>query len=82
MFLAHLKEEKKNPINFVSFCVYVFQGLTVGWWKEERHSSDQHREVGRVQVPAGWATHGCGVVCVLCRLERRKERRGWAWVAG
>jgi hypothetical protein len=21
-------------------CVYVFQGLTVGWWKEERHSSD------------------------------------------
>jgi hypothetical protein len=21
-------------------CVYVFQGLTVGWWKEERNSSD------------------------------------------
>jgi hypothetical protein len=21
-------------------CVYVFQELTVGWWKEERHSSD------------------------------------------
>jgi hypothetical protein len=21
-------------------CVYVYQGLTVGWWKEERHSSD------------------------------------------
>jgi hypothetical protein len=21
-------------------CVYVFQGLTVGWWKEEQHSSD------------------------------------------
>jgi hypothetical protein len=21
-------------------CVYVYPGLTVGWWKEERHSSD------------------------------------------
>jgi hypothetical protein len=56
--------------------VYVFQGLTVGWWKEERHSSDHHREVGRVQIPVGWATHGCRVVRVLCRPERRKERRG------
>jgi hypothetical protein len=22
---------------------YVFQGLTVGWWKEQRHSSDTVR---------------------------------------
>ncbi|KAJ3621848.1 hypothetical protein MTP99_002400 [Tenebrio molitor] len=43
-------------------CVYVFQGLMVGWWKEDRYSSDHHREVGRVQIPAGWATHGCRVV--------------------
>jgi hypothetical protein len=56
-------------------CVYVFQGLTVGWWKEERHSSDHHREVGWVQIPA---THGCRVVFVLCRPERRGEGgRGW-----
>ncbi|KAJ3616786.1 hypothetical protein MTP99_011325 [Tenebrio molitor] len=37
---------------------------------------------GRQGSPAGWATYGCRVVCVLCRPERRKERRGWAWVAG
>jgi hypothetical protein len=55
---------------------------TVGWWKEERHSSDHHPKVGRVQIPAVCATHGCRVVFVLCRPERRKERRGWAWVAG
>jgi hypothetical protein len=46
-------------------CVHVFQGLTVGWWEEEKHSSDHHREAGRVRIPAGWATHGCCVVCVL-----------------
>jgi hypothetical protein len=55
-------------------CVYVFQGLTVGWWKEEQHSS----EVGRVQIPAGWATHGCVVLCSYCVVqngERRAEER-------
>jgi hypothetical protein len=47
-----------------TMCVHDFQG-TVGWWKEEKHSFDHHREVGRVRIPAGWATHGCCVVCVL-----------------
>jgi hypothetical protein len=37
-------------------------------------------EIGRVQIAAGWASHGCCVVFVLCRPERRKEKRGWAWV--
>jgi hypothetical protein len=36
-----------------------------------------HREVGRVQIPAEWAFHGCCVVFVLYRPERRKEKRGW-----
>jgi hypothetical protein len=58
-------------------CVHVFQGLTVGWWKEEKHYSDHHREVGRVRIPAGWATHGCCVVCVLCLCcEKGVERVG------
>jgi hypothetical protein len=56
-------------------------GLMVGWWKEARHSSDHHPKVGRVQIPAVCA-HGCRVVFVLCRPERRKERRGCAWVTG
>jgi hypothetical protein len=35
------------------------------------------------RVVEGRATsHGCCVVFVLCRPERRKEKRGWAWVAG
>jgi hypothetical protein len=56
-------------------CVYFFQGLTVGWWKEERYSSDHHREVGRVQISAGWASHSC---CVVQKGERRREGgRGW-----
>jgi hypothetical protein len=51
-------------------CVYVYQGLTVGWWKEERerHSSDT------IARSAGFESHGCCVVCVSCRPE--KERRG------
>jgi hypothetical protein len=52
-------------------CVYVFQGLTVGWWKATLF---QHH---RVQIPAEWASHGCCVVFVLYRPERRKEKRGW-----
>jgi hypothetical protein len=49
-----------------SMCVYVFQGLTVG-------------SVGFKSRPDGPPmVHGCRVVCVLCRPERRKERRGWA----
>jgi hypothetical protein len=39
----------------------------------------RHREVGRVRIPAGWASHGCCVVVfVLCRPEKEKgeERVG------
>jgi hypothetical protein len=34
-------------------CVYVFQGLTVGWWKEERHSSDATTRSARFKSQAG-----------------------------
>jgi hypothetical protein len=59
-------------------CVYVYPGLTVGWWKEERHSSDTTARSAGFESQAGWASHGC---CVLCRPEKGEER-GWAWVAG
>jgi hypothetical protein len=55
-------------------CVYVYQGLTVGWWKEERHSSDTTARSAGFEFQAGRASHGCSVVCVSCRPE--KERRG------
>jgi hypothetical protein len=64
-------------------CVYVYQGLTVGWWKEERHSSEHHREVSRVRIPGrmGFPWMLCVVVFVLCRPEkgemRREGGRGW-----
>jgi hypothetical protein len=57
-------------------CVYVFQGLTVGWWKEERHSSDTTARSAGFKSQARWASHGCCVVFVLCRKEKR-GRRGW-----
>jgi hypothetical protein len=76
---------KEPPPGHGGMCVYVFQGLTVGWWKEERHSSDS--EVGRVQIPgrvkiqAGWASHGC-LYCISCCVvqkgkKRREGGRGW-----
>jgi hypothetical protein len=56
-------------------CVNVFQGLTVGWWKEERHSSDTTARSAGFKSQAGWA---CCVVFVLCSPERRREGgRGW-----
>jgi hypothetical protein len=55
-------------------CMYVYQGLTVGWWKEERHSSDTTARSAGFESQAGWASHGCCVVCVSCSPE--KERRG------
>jgi hypothetical protein len=61
-------------------CVYVYQELTVGWWKEERHSSDTTARSAGFESQAGWASHGCCVVVfVLCRPEKGEER-GWAWV--
>jgi hypothetical protein len=64
-----------------TMCVHDFQG-TVGWWKEEKHSFDHHREVGRVRIPAGWATHGSFVVIVLCVVQKKEKTsgeggRGW-----
>jgi hypothetical protein len=55
-------------------CVYVFQGLTVGWWKEERHSSDTTARSAGFESQAGWASHGCCVV--LSRKEKGEERVG------
>jgi hypothetical protein len=58
-------------------CVYVFQGLTVGWWKEERHSSDTTARSAGFESQAGWAIPWMFVfVFVLWRPEkggRRKE---------
>jgi hypothetical protein len=53
-------------------CVYVFQGLTVGWWKEERHSSDTTARSAGFESQAGWA----GVVQKKGE-RRRKGGRGW-----
>jgi hypothetical protein len=61
-------------------CVYVYQGLTVGRWKEERHSSDTTARSAGFESQAGWALPWmlCVVVFVLCRPEkkRRRERVG------
>jgi hypothetical protein len=59
-------------------CVYVSQGLTVGWWKEERHSSDTTAR------SAGFKFGMLDVVCCIRVVSSRKEKgeeRG-AWVAG
>ncbi|KAJ3634802.1 hypothetical protein MTP99_007747 [Tenebrio molitor] len=62
-------------------CVHVFQGLTVGWWKEEKHSSDHHaRSAGFESRPDGPPMDV--VLCVCCVCVVKKEWRGWAWVAG
>jgi hypothetical protein len=54
-------------------CVYVYQGLTVGWWKEETLFR-RHCEVGRVRIPAGWASHGCCVLLCSCCVVQKKEK--------
>jgi hypothetical protein len=64
-------------------CVYVYQGLMVGWWKEERHSSDTTARSAGFESQAGWASHGCCVLLYSCCVVQKKgEERGWAWVAG
>jgi hypothetical protein len=58
--------------------MYVFQGLTVGWWKEERHSSDTTARSTGFKSQAGWASRGC-CVCMrvmLSRKEKGEERVG------
>jgi hypothetical protein len=49
-------------------CVYVFQGLTVGWWKEERHSSDTTAR------SAGFESQAMDV-CVCIRVVASRKRR-------
>jgi hypothetical protein len=57
-------------------CVYVFQGLTVGWWKEERHSSDTTARSAGFESQAGWASPWMFVfVFVLWRPEKGGRRR-------
>jgi hypothetical protein len=62
-------------------CVYVFQGLTVGWWKEKRHSSDTTARSAGFKSQARWASHGC-LCCISCCVvlkgkRRREGGRGW-----
>jgi hypothetical protein len=60
-------------------CVYVFQGL---WWKEERHSSDTTARSAGFERPDGPPMDVCVCIRVVASRKRRKEKRGWAWVAG
>jgi hypothetical protein len=55
-------------------CVYVYQGLTVGWWKEERHSSDTIARSAGFESQAGWASHGCCVLLYSCCVVQKKEK--------
>jgi hypothetical protein len=59
-------------------CVYVFQGLTVGWWKEERHSSDATARSAGPKSQARWAPMDvCAIFrVVMSRKEKREERVG------
>ncbi|KAJ3619949.1 hypothetical protein MTP99_003948 [Tenebrio molitor] len=58
--------------------VYVFQGVTVGWWKKERHSSDTTaRSAGFKSRP-----DGPPIRVVSSRKEKGEERvdmggHGW-----
>jgi hypothetical protein len=54
-------------------CVYVFQGLTVGWWKEERHSSDITARSAGFESQAGWASHGCLCLYSCCGVQKKEE---------
>ncbi|KAJ3629003.1 hypothetical protein MTP99_013430 [Tenebrio molitor] len=56
-------------------CVYVYQGLTAGWWKEERHSSDTTERSAGFESQAGWASHGCCVLLYSCCVVQKKEKR-------
>jgi hypothetical protein len=53
-------------------CVYVYQGLTVRWWKEERHSSDTTARSAGFESQAGWPP----MDVVLCAFRVVQKRRG------
>jgi hypothetical protein len=53
--------------------VYVFQELTVGWWKEERHSSDTTARSAGFESQAGWASHGCLCLYSCCGVQKKEE---------
>jgi hypothetical protein len=55
-------------------CVYVYQGLTVGWWKEERHSPDTTARSAGFKSQAGWPP--MDVVCCDIRVVSSRKRRG------
>jgi hypothetical protein len=65
-------------------CVYVFQGLTVGWWKEERDTlpTPPRGQQGSNPRPDGPPMDVCVCIRVVASRKRRKKKRGWAWVAG
>jgi hypothetical protein len=44
--------------------------------RRERHSSDTTAKSAGFKSQAGWASHECCVVFVLCCPERKKEKRG------
>jgi hypothetical protein len=60
-------------------CV-VFQGLTVGWVKEERHSSDTTARSAGFKSQAGWAPPMDVCAAVFHVVLSRK--RGWVGVGG
>jgi hypothetical protein len=54
-------------------CVYVLQGLTVGWWKEERHSSDTTARSAGFESQSGWASHGCLCLYSCCGVQKKEK---------
>jgi hypothetical protein len=53
-----------------------FRG-TVGWWKEERHSSDTTARSAGFKSQAGWASMD---VCAVFRVVLSRKEKGEEWV--
>jgi hypothetical protein len=70
--------KERNLRRAMDVCVYVYQGLTVEWWKEERHSSDTTARSAGFESQAGWASHDvvCCCIRVVSSRKRRRERVG------
>jgi hypothetical protein len=65
---------KEPPPGHGCVCRYVFQGVTVGWLKEERHSSDTTARSAGFKSQAGWVSHGCCVLYSCCVVQKGKRR--------